>query len=51
MRLPWVNPELNLILKQGNNQRGNVVPAQGVHRDQFQTDLAATRTSWSKDET
>jgi hypothetical protein len=46
-----VSTDLNLVVKQGNNQRGNVVPAQVIHRDQFQADLAATRAQWSQDET
>jgi hypothetical protein len=42
---------LSLVLKQESSQAGNVVPAQSVHRDQFQADLAATRNQWSVDET
>ena len=46
-----VNSDLNLILKPGNLQAGNVVPAQSMHRDQFLAHLAATRSEWSADET
>jgi hypothetical protein len=46
-----LNMDLNLVLKQGSPYTGNVVPAQSVHRDQFQAHLAATRPEWSPDET
>lgn len=42
---------LNLVLKNGNPQAGNIVPSQSVHRDKFQSDLAATRNQWTVDET
>src|SRR5438477_1820965 len=46
-----INTDLNVVLKQGSVQTGNVVLAQSVHRDQFQAHLAATRLEWSPDET
>ena len=46
-----LNVDLNLVLKQGSLRTGNVVPAQSVHRDQFQAHLAGTRPEWSPDET
>jgi hypothetical protein len=46
-----VNTDLSLVLKQGNLHGGNVVPTKGVHRNTFQTDLAATRNQWAVDET
>jgi hypothetical protein len=46
-----ISDDLNLVLKKGNAQAGNVVPARSVHRDQFQAHLAATRDQWSVDET
>ncbi len=46
-----VNHDLILVLKKGTLQAGNVVPVQGLHRDQFQAALAATRDQWSVDET
>jgi len=42
---------LSVVLKSGNPRAGNIVPNQGVHRDQFQADLAATRNQWTVDET
>ena len=46
-----VSNDLTLVFKTGSLQAGNVVPARSIHRDQFQADLAATRTLWSVDET
>ena len=46
-----INADLNLVVKPGSTQAGNIVPAQSVHCDQFQADLAATRSQWTVDET
>lgn len=46
-----VSDDLRMVLKHGNHQAGNVIPAQSVHYDQFQRHLAATRDRWSPDET
>jgi hypothetical protein len=46
-----VTNDLNLVLKEGTLQAGNVVPAKSVHRDVFQAHLAGTRGQWAVDET
>jgi hypothetical protein len=43
--------DLDLHPKKGNLRAGNIVPQRSVHRDQFQADLAATRSQWAADET
>lgn len=42
---------LELVLKPGAIDRGNVVPGAAVTVAQFQADLAATRPQWVADET
>lgn len=42
---------LELVLKPGETDLGNMVPSAAVTVSQFQADLAATRTQWVVDET
>lgn len=46
-----INKELELALKRGQDDLGNIAPATAMKTDEFQISLASTRDQWSNDET